>query len=1214
MGRLYGSNNQYNAPTGGGRLSSFTNLFDVSDEDKKRLEQDKKQEKLRKIFEENNKKIIQYQNEANSYNRKALPLDLITGAGKGIATDVAKSATALSDVGLKIMSPVSAAAKTITGGGNYKENVVKDVAKKTQYEDFFNKDLLNPKDAKEFILKAVEAPAWVYGGTGAAKAGKIVKGAVAGAKAGIPFGVTQTIENTTLEDLKKDPANVAKDLAKNLAVNSGGGAVLGGGVGAISSIAGKILDKIKVEKDPAIKRALLTEWIKSQSTKKTTELIPSGTLQKDAENQMMDIAGDSFFNGKSKKSKTYSKPNVTEIGINSENIISVQRFGSSVEGKTKPNDFDHFVTVKNGSMKFKTKGGLTEPIIKKVGNNQYVIMPEKDSQELLDAMLYTGRKDQDRLYSGKTIDITKDFLAKKNSGSTHQSIIPEAKPGTIQSFRQPTDLESATITGSIRSGEPSKISTDLNTGKFNSEPAKNIIESLQKTDAYTSLANMRRRGVITNEAAIKQAEDMGVGLDDILSIKKGTVLNKEQNIAVRQVISAYGDSLAQLQEKALSGDIEAIKLLPDAVANQTKLLAIQRGISAETGRALQSMNVAVDSVTQAQKSLNKLLEKADKTPGALEYITKQLGDIDLNDVDQVIRLMSKLSNKGVWDKIVEYATAAKLWSPTTHIVNNTSNTVRLAMEYPTRITSAGIDLARSTITGKPRERFFRDANEFAVGAIGGVQDARKGVVKAFLDDLYDITGKVSEVDAFGPAIKGRVGKSTVYDKVMDKVGYVVRTPFRALGAEDVLYKSLGQSAEIRTQAFRMAKKEGLDGDALSKRMTEIINNPPLDLVEKAQEFGREITFQKDLGKFGSKINQVRNAHPVVKLFFPFFRTPVNLAKQAIEWSPFGVKQLVDGIKKGGGESSDAMAKYLIGSTTTAALTMYALDGRISGSGPSNTAEKDALYREGWQPYSIKIGDKWIAYNRIDPFSQWFQSAGAIADAFQEYQKGDKETKDMYKMVGSAIWSNAKSILDKTYVKGLNDVVNAIEDPKRYGENFFNNLVTGSIVPSVIGAAAGATDKKLRKTDGLSDAFKMKIPGLRQTLPENKDIYGEGKTDDRASTSKVLLPFKTSKVKNNELDKELRNIDMIVGAPGKTQRGKKLNEREYAKFSELAGKKFANELSRVIKPSNHHGLSKSDKSRVVERIISNSRNEAQDELFGDKEKSKTKKLDYKSLGL
>jgi len=104
------------------------------------------------------------------------------------------------------------------------------------------------------------------------------------------------------------------------------------------------------------------------------------------------------------------------LGIPEKDIVWIRVFGSSVEGKQNPNDIDIFVTVKDGSMKFRRSAGLCKPIIKEVGKLSYFIMPESEAENLLNAMFYTGRKDQHRLYQGKTVEIKslRDFYFQAN--------------------------------------------------------------------------------------------------------------------------------------------------------------------------------------------------------------------------------------------------------------------------------------------------------------------------------------------------------------------------------------------------------------------------------------------------------------------------------------------------------------------------------------------------------------------------------------------------------------------------------------------------------------------------------------------------------------------------------------------------------------------------------------------------------------------------------
>lgn len=106
--------------------------------------------------------------------------------------------------------------------------------------------------------------------------------------------------------------------------------------------------------------------------------------------------------------KDVLKEDFTNIeGVDPKNIKKVQLFGSSVEGKANPNDIDVFVTVADDAYKWKKRGGMTQPLSFERGKFSYIVMPESEGEDLLNAMLYTGRKDGDRAYSGTAVNLPK---------------------------------------------------------------------------------------------------------------------------------------------------------------------------------------------------------------------------------------------------------------------------------------------------------------------------------------------------------------------------------------------------------------------------------------------------------------------------------------------------------------------------------------------------------------------------------------------------------------------------------------------------------------------------------------------------------------------------------------------------------------------------------------------------------------------------------------
>src|SRR3546814_9625881 len=85
------------------------------------------------------------------------------------------------------------------------------------------------------------------------------------------------------------------------------------------------------------------------------------------------------------------------------------------------------------------------------------------------------------------------------------------------------------------------------------------------------------------------------------------------------------------------------------------------------------------------------------------------------------------------------------------------------------------------------------------------------------------------------------------------------------------------------------------------------------------------------------------------------------------------------IRAGGRQKDEALARLTMGSGLSALAVSAALEGKVSGSGPSDPLEQAALRDTGWQPYSIRIGDQWYSYQRFEPISLLAGVASDFAD-------------------------------------------------------------------------------------------------------------------------------------------------------------------------------------------------------------------------------------------
>ena len=66
----------------------------------------------------------------------------------------------------------------------------------------------------------------------------------------------------------------------------------------------------------------------------------------------------------------------------------------------------------------------------------------------------------------------------------------------------------------------------------------------------------------------------------------------------------------------------------------------------------------------------------------------------------------------------------------------------------------------------------------------------------------------------------------------------------------------------------------------------------------------------------------------------------------------------------------------MGNTFLGAAGALAAFGLITGGGPQNVDDRIRLRKSGWQPYSLKVGDTYYPYGRIEPLAMIF---GTVAD-------------------------------------------------------------------------------------------------------------------------------------------------------------------------------------------------------------------------------------------
>jgi hypothetical protein len=646
--------------------------------------------------------------------------------------------------------------------------------------------------------------------------------------------------------------------------------------------------------------------------------------------------------------------------------------------------------------------------------------------------------------------------------------------------------------------------------KYIPAPVQDVIRAAY--DANPDVMEAARRGVVPDTVVKSLADEAGTTVQKVIARwKPGQAQNAETLLAMRGALDTAGQKVVEAQAalRANPASADALNGLAEALTTHLGIQEAVTGVTAEAGRALRQFR---QPVTGTQFAIRQVQRIAAATKMPPEELATQLAKIDLSDPAKVANLARTLQTHTFTDKLSSLWYFNLLSSPVTHIRNTVSNSITAITAPLEGVGAAAIDAARSALTGAQRERYLGEVPERYFGMRAGLSDGWTSALQVWRQGFTDAqaAGQLSGSGAAREPFQGLAGK-------------IINTPGRALAAEDQFFRAINKTADIYAQAYRMAKQEGLTGDALARRITELRASPTAEMLKHADGEGAYRVFQQD-GQFVQWASQMPGP---MRFLVPFVRTPYNIAKYALERSPAGALgigiDLAKGnlFKQGVGNVEDRVARVAMGSTILAGLLAYAADGNLTGATPQDANERDAFTRTK-QPYSIRVGDNWYSYQALQPYSTLFAAAGAIHDA---QQKG--QTKEATEAGTLIAFSIAKSLTDMPWTQGLTNALDAWKDPQKaagaYAEQQAGNVVPGAAFWRFV---ARAVDNTVRDPKNPVEAMLAGLPGLEAGVPARYDAFGKDVTrDPQQAGLGALNPFSPKQVQNDPVEKALADLQI-----------------------------------------------------------------------------------------
>lgn len=263
----------------------------------------------------------------------------------------------------------------------------------------------------------------------------------------------------------------------------------------------------------------------------------------------------------------------------------------------------------------------------------------------------------------------------------------------------------------------------------------------------------------------------------------------------------------------------------------------------------------------------------------------------------------------------------------------------------------------------------------------------------------------------GKEIEKRYGYTA---KLIDYLGRTNSWSMPALASGDELNAGIARSAALEAETFDAVADLRLDPKASEAYVRDVIENidtiPALQakeadglldaagktrlalmesVLEKADNYVREVTFTENPGVATQLAAHARTAIPGFRWMLFFVRSPGNIARAAVRESPVGQVGMAAGAALRG--DSAAVAEHT-GRAVFASAAAYVgweqiVAGRMTGSGPSDP-EANQLWRdEGNVPYTYRLpipgedNDVVINYGSyFDPIALPFQVMADLAES------------------------------------------------------------------------------------------------------------------------------------------------------------------------------------------------------------------------------------------
>ena len=754
-------------------------------------------------------------------------------------------------------------------------------------------------------------------------------------------------------------------------------------------------------------------------------------------------------------------------------------------------------------------------------------------------------------------------------------------------------------------------------GEFNMD---NLPELFSEVKAISKdILEVMRRGTVSNSQleanAVKKIESAGGdAISMVLGRKAGDAVIAEDSMIGKIAATALAQKAQKIRMSmatatgdeldSLASQFSEVSILAYRVAQGASVMGSEfgRGLHAQRSDVGPWESRAVDLVSEVEKYKERIFSKSGEKltkeqQGAMDReLAQAIFTLDPNNPIEHELFLSNIANNDLRGMFWETWYNALLSGLPTMGINFVGNTLTLAIDNSERLL-AGTAKAFTGDTALLREATWQIAGQMA--AVG---DAFKVAARTYMTELpFDPKTRLEGIDTastrsirLNPDRKGIMDMFQVVGKGGGGIGgRQLRFAGRVLMSMDDLFKVVHTRGYMYSQGAKEAIEKGVTS---GKGIVDFITNDFMPravkdtgILKRAVEHSRRLTYTEDQGDVGKAISVIADGIPGGRLFLPFVRTPTNILRFAGERIPgvhFMTRTGAD-MKMGGDQKYLALSRLALGAVTMTVGAMLAFNDRVIGPAPTNPAERNAFDAAGLMPWSIRLGDQWVQWNRLDPIAIPF----AMGAGIKSLVKAGLSDDDQQSVMEAFMVLISDAMLDKSWFQGVQNVVSAMDNPGRFGHSL-GMSVSRTAVPSILAATTRAynpvTTAPMTVLEAIYDRARFdrgEVPAKVNALgfESEYEVWGTGKGDRGVLSfiNRMINPFKAKTITDDKLAKSLVELRYGMSRPSKKQFGVELSSEQYYIYSKAKGTHFYNTMKWMVESPGWDKMHKGQQRKLLD---------------------------------